>query len=80
MFYTYTSYNLYEETYTNTLSELNPISKSNYLNFKQNPVQSANPAFQAEKCFDFSPTQFCSTELSICAGEIQELRDFLDIN
>lgn len=80
MFYTYTLYNLYKEIYTNILSELNPISKSKCLNFKQNPVQSASSALQAERLFDFSPTQFCSIDLLSCAGEIQELRNLFDIN
>lgn len=48
MFYTCTLYNVHKELYTNILSELNPISKSKCLNFKQNPVQSARSILQAE--------------------------------
>lgn len=80
MFYTYTLYNLYKEIHANILSELNFISKSEHLSFKQNHVQSASSALQAERCFDFSPTQFCSIDLLSCAGEIQELRNLFDIN
>lgn len=80
MFYTYTLYNLYKEIYTNILSELKPIFKSKHLNFKQNPLQSASSAPQGKRCFDFSPTQFCSIDLLSCAGEILELRNLLDVN
>lgn len=69
-FYTCTLCNVHKEIYTNILSELNPVSKSKCLNFKQNPVQSARSVLQAESLFDFSLTQFYSIDLLHCAGEI----------
>lgn len=82
MFYTYALYNLYNKIYTNILSELNPISKSKFLNlhFKQNPVQSASAALQAERHLDFNPALFYGINLLGCAGQIQELRNLLNMN
>lgn len=80
MFYTYAFYNLYNKIHTNILNELNPISKSKCLNFKQNPVQSVSAALQAERHLDFNPTLFCAIVLLSCAAETQELRNLLDIN
>lgn len=58
--------------YTNILGELNPVSKSKCLNFKQNPFQSVSAALQAERHLDFNPTLFCGIDLLSCAGKIQE--------